>query len=194
MLNNPYASPHAAVGDVVSSDGLYQPRVFALNGRLGRIRYLAYMSVSWIVSAVIIGITSAALIPSSVGARGASTLSLLMFVLYLPLMVFGFVLAKRRFNDVDRSGWWSVLLMVPFLNFFVSLYLMFAGGTEGDNDYGPPTVPNTTWLTILGVITPVLFIIAMIGILAAVAIPAYSQYQAKARAANGQLPAPSEQR
>jgi len=171
MLNNPYAAPDAAVNDVVSSEGLYQPRIFALNGRLGRIRYLAYMSLSWIVTAFIIGVASAVLMPS------ASTSQLLMFVLYLPMIVFGFVLAKRRFNDVDRTGWWSVLLMVPFLNFFVSLYLMFAGGTEGDNEYGPPTVPNTTGVTIVGVATPLVSIIAIVGILAAVGIPAYSAYK-----------------
>ena len=193
-MNNPYATPHSAVDDVVSSEGLYQPRIFALNGRLGRVRYLAYMSLSWLVTAIVIAIVSAVVLASFVKNANSGVWQLAVFVLYLPTSVFAFILAKRRLNDVNRSGWWSVLLVVPFLNLFASLYLMFAGGTAGDNDYGPPTVANTTWLTIIGVVMPVLFMVATIGVLAAVAIPAYSQYVAKAKAANTHLPAPSGQR
>ena len=192
-MNNPYATPHSAVDDVVPS-GLYQPRFFALSGRLGRVRYMAYLSLSWLVTAMVIAIVAGVVVATSAKEANPSAWRLALFVLYLPMSALAFILATRRLNDANRSGWWSVLLMVPILNIFVWLYLMFAAGSDGDNDYGPPTVPNTTGLAIVGVIMPVLLMVATIGVLAAVAIPAYSQYVAKAKAANTHLPAPSGQR
>lgn len=184
MLNNPYAAPHSAVNDVVSSDGLYQPRIFALNGRLGRVRYLAYISLSWLLTVVAIAIVTALFVPLFHGDVKGTAFQVLSFVMYLPMLFYTFVLAKRRLNDADRSGWLGVLLLVPVLNFVMSLYLLFARGTEGDNEYGAPAVPNTTALVIGGVLVPV---IVIIGIVAAVAIPAYNSYITKARAVNAQL-------
>jgi len=185
MLNNPYASPDSAVDDVVSSDGPYQPRIFALHGRLGRVRYMAYISVCWLFTVVAISLVTAVYIPLLHGDAKDPLFHLLTIVMYLPMLFYAFVLAKRRLHDVNRSGKLSVLLLVPLLNFAVSLYLLFASGTDGDNDYGPPAVPNTTALVIGGAILPVVMIV---GILAAVAIPAYSDYVAKAKAASSHSP------
>ena len=45
----------------------------------------------------------------------------------------------RRNHDRNKSGLWSLLIFVPFVGMlweFVDLGLI--GGTNGDNDYGPP--------------------------------------------------------
>ncbi|MBQ8418643.1 MAG: DUF805 domain-containing protein, partial [Phascolarctobacterium sp.] len=43
----------------------------------------------------------------------------------------------RRCHDLDRSGYWGLLVLIPVVNFFFLLYLLFAKGTEGWNQYGP---------------------------------------------------------
>jgi len=41
----------------------------------------------------------------------------------------------RRLHDVDWSGWWCLLPIIPFGSIF-SLYLMVKRGDEGFNQYG----------------------------------------------------------
>ena len=65
--------------------------------------------------------------------------------------------------------------MVPFF----ALYLLFAPGNADANEYGPPPGPNSIGVKLLAWIPALFFII---GIVAAIAIPAYSGYSAKARA------------
>lgn len=43
----------------------------------------------------------------------------------------------KRSHDLDKTGWFVLLLAVPLLNAAVLLYLFFARGTYGDNAYGP---------------------------------------------------------
>ena len=54
---------------------------------------------------------------------------------------------------------------------------VFKGGTEGSNDHGAPPPPNTTGVRILALVLPILY---FIGILAAIAIPAYAEYTRRA--------------
>ncbi len=47
--------------------------------------------------------------------------------------LFVFALHVRRWHDFGQSGWWSLVLLIPMVNFFVELYLIFARGNEGKN-------------------------------------------------------------
>ncbi len=57
---------------------------------------------------------------------------------------FGMRLAVLRCHDCDKSGWWSILLWLPTVNFIVTLVLAFAPGTDGSNEYGEPP-PQASW-------------------------------------------------
>lgn len=46
--------------------------------------------------------------------------------------------AARRLHDVDRSGWWILINLVPLLGIVVFLYLTCQAGVDKDNIYGPP--------------------------------------------------------
>ena len=59
--------------------------------------------------------------------------------------VFGMRLAVLRCHDCDKSGWWSMLLWVPTVNFIVTIVLAWAPGTDGDNEYGKPPPPSSWW-------------------------------------------------
>ena len=54
----------------------------------------------------------------------------------LPLIP-SWALMMRRLHDLNRPGWWVVGSLVPLLNFVLGLYLLFAKGTDGANQYGP---------------------------------------------------------
>ncbi len=44
----------------------------------------------------------------------------------------------RRLHDIDRSGWWLLILLVPILGAIVLLVFMAAKGSEMANRYGTP--------------------------------------------------------
>lgn len=48
------------------------------------------------------------------------------------------VTAKDRFHDLDKSGLNTLLLLIPLFGLLVHFYLLLAGGTKGNNDYGKP--------------------------------------------------------
>jgi len=78
--------------------------------------------------------------------------------------------AKRRLNDLNRSGWWFLLFIIPLVNLLLAIYLVLFPGTDGDNNYGHAPVANTLGVKILAWMLPLVFIL---GILAAIAVPQY---------------------
>lgn len=61
----------------------------------------------------------------------------LMLVLYLVMLVPTLALATRRLHDTDRTGWWQLISIVPFVGLIVMLVFLCQEGTKGDNRYGP---------------------------------------------------------
>ena len=61
------------------------------------------------------------------------------------VMFFSIINTLRRLKDLQKSGWYILLFLVPIVSFFFSLYLLFApGGYDtttytpyGDNPYDP---------------------------------------------------------
>ncbi len=179
-MDNPYSAPSAEITEI-ADNVTYQPQIFAMGGRIGRLRYIGYgslMALVWIVAiAVIAGIGALLFRHSPV----ASTLfGILLILSYIPMVVYMFVLAKRRLNDLDQTGWLSLLLFVPLVGLLFTLYMWFAPGTNGRNRFGPMPAQNPPGMALVAIV-PLLFVI--LGILAAVAIPAYQQYVMRAKAA-----------
>lgn len=50
--------------------------------------------------------------------------------------VTGTILVIRRWHDLGKSGWFTLLFIVPILNLFVFVYLFFAPGENKKNKYG----------------------------------------------------------
>ncbi len=42
----------------------------------------------------------------------------------------------KRLHDINRSGWYSMLLLIPIINIFFSFYLMIKRGDKETNVYG----------------------------------------------------------
>ncbi|MDE2383885.1 MAG: DUF805 domain-containing protein [Alphaproteobacteria bacterium] len=61
----------------------------------------------------------------------------LMAIMYIALIWFGLALAIKRLHDRNRSGWFYLLMLVPLVNIWVAIEILFLRGTEGANTYGP---------------------------------------------------------
>jgi uncharacterized membrane protein YhaH (DUF805 family) len=166
MDANPYNAPDAELGG--GSNDVYDPSIFSFNGRIGRLRYLAY-SVGMMFLVALAMIPLAGVSAMTGDTQGMSLVGMLvMAVLYIGLIVLTVMFAKRRLNDLDRSGWWLLLNFVPIANILLSLYMVFFPGTEGSNNWGAAPGPNSLGVQILGWSMPVLM---LLGIGAAVILP-----------------------
>jgi uncharacterized membrane protein YhaH (DUF805 family) len=164
MAANPYTPPRAEVADV-GTEEFQEIQLWSIHGRIGRLRYLAYISGSYVMLVFAVMALTAALGP---------TASLIMIVGYIAMLVFYVFTTIKRSHDMDMSGWMSLLTLIPF----VGLIWVFKSGSRGENRFGAPPPPNTLGIKILGLIFP---IIAIIGIAAAIALPAYQQYVQRAQ-------------
>ena len=163
---NPYSAPDAALD--TGQDDLYQPKIFSFSGRIGRMRYLAYNAGANLV-------LFAGMIPLAGGFAGlasipdtGSSFGIIYIIANIPGLIIAILWGKRRLNDLNRSGWWILLFLVPLVNLLFIIYLIAFGGTNGSNNYGPAPVANTMGVIILGSLIPAIFVL---GIVAAVGVP-----------------------
>lgn len=65
---------------------------------------------------------------------------MISILLQLP---FGLSLTVRRLHDLNKSGWFYLLTLVPLVNIFIPFYLLLFPGYTGENIYGPQPLPKT---------------------------------------------------
>ncbi len=157
-MNNPYNAPTADLSRAGEVHETYMPSMFQMKGRIGRVRYIGYAMGMTIIFGLVMALVMGLLTMLS------PTLGLVGMVLYIPMLVLGVILAIRRFHDLGKSGWFALLIIIPIVNFFVSLWLIFGAGSPAANGYGLPPAKNTKGVILLACLTPVVsiaFIVAM---------------------------------
>lgn len=158
---NPYRTPVADVADVASTE-FGQVNILSVKGRLGRVRYIGY-SIGLVMLCNIGGGVLSRLAGPTVGV-------FIYFAAMIAVLVLTTMLTVQRAHDFNVTGWLAIVAFIPLVNFIFWLI----PGTDGENRYGPKTPPNSKLAVILVSVLPALMII---GIIAAVAIPAYQKYQ-----------------
>ncbi|MEM7742511.1 MAG: DUF805 domain-containing protein [Pseudomonadota bacterium] len=64
-------------------------------------------------------------------------LAILLMIISLGLIIPGIALLIRRLHDLDKSGWWILIFLIPLVNLIMMLIWFTQKGTEGDNRFGP---------------------------------------------------------
>lgn len=179
---NPYQVPRSNV-DLQTQEDYSEVKAFSVSGRLGRVRYLTYSMGYGLLFYLLIGMLIGGMVLAGIKPDSPVMLGV-GIVAYIGVIVFTFMLTIQRAHDFNKSGWWSLLALIPLVN----LAFLFVPGTDGENRFGKKTPPNrgAALILILAFVG-----LAVIGILAAIAIPAYQSYVQKAQAAQqGSVPAP----
>ncbi len=163
---SPYATPQAQVSDGAAEFG--ELNYFGVEGRIGRVRYLGWSMAMSLLSIPVFGLVF-------VGAMAISQVLaiLLMAVAVIGLVVVGVGIGAKRLHDLGWSAWLLLLMFVPIVGSVFSLLMLVLPGTPGANRYGPPPPPNSKGVVALAW---TLLLVPIIGILAAIAIPAYQGY------------------
>lgn len=104
-----------------------QKMFFSFEGRLNRKPYF-------------FGNLALALISGAFGTimdNSSSTLiSILGFIIGIAAIIGSASLMVKRLHDLDKGGIWVLLALIPLVNFFFGIYLLFFKGTDGYNQYG----------------------------------------------------------
>jgi uncharacterized membrane protein YhaH (DUF805 family) len=166
VAQNPYTAPKA---NVAGAEAFGEIRVFSAKGRLGRVRYIGYTVGLTMVVALVMGVLIAAL-SAGLGETAALPVMLAGYGLIILIQV---LLSIQRAHDFNTTGWLAILAFVPLIN----LLFWVIPGTDGENRFGLKPPPNGAGAILLACILPLIFVI---GIVAAIAIPAYQQYVERA--------------
>lgn len=116
-----------------ANDVTIKEKFFNYKGRLNRKRYFFRI----LISSFLLGLVAGFLNLIS---------PVLAFPVYILSAIVGVMLAIRRCHDLNKSGWFYLLLLIPIVNIFVGLYLLFAMGTIGPNQYGPDPLAKEHFL------------------------------------------------
>lgn len=167
MSTNPYQTPEVQL--TTDDHAVGEIKFFSPSARINRLRYWAH---SMLFTFAIIGVF---FVIGLLGFYASTTLAIVLGVIaYIAMMVFSFILIIQRLHDLNKTGWMSLLCLIPLANIYLFVILIFFKGTEGRNNYGLQTPPNKPWHWVLALSFPVLMFV--IGLLAAIAMPAYKDY------------------
>jgi uncharacterized membrane protein YhaH (DUF805 family) len=102
------------------------------SGRSRRMEYWYFVLFNIIVS-IVLGVIDG-LLGTSGSYAGAGLLS---GIYGLAVLIPSLAVTVRRLHDIDRSGWWILIALVPLIGVIVLLVFALLEGTPGDNQYGP---------------------------------------------------------
>ena len=109
-------------------------------GRLGRLRFFMYWS----------GLMMAAICAEFANLFYPTSFLKIDFLTILgSFITISLILARRRLFDLNMSGWWLLLFIVPFINIAFVLFLLLAPGRKATNRYG--LAPRTSAASTAGI-------------------------------------------
>lgn len=65
-------------------------------------------------------------------------ISTLLILVSLLLFIFFFSINTRRWHDLGKSGWYSLLVFAPLVNVIAGIILIFKPGKQEENCFGRP--------------------------------------------------------
>jgi len=66
-----------------------------------------------------------------------SITSILILLYSLAVLIPSIAVGVRRLHDIDRTGWWLLVGLVPFIGVIVLIIFFVTDSTPGSNRYGP---------------------------------------------------------
>ena len=113
---------------------------FSFSGRIGRSDYWL-KGILPLFAVGIIGSFNLGILLVLLGASDQEIESTVLVVGAVLAWCFLAVYAKR-WHDIGKSGWMSLLLLIPFVNIATFIYLGVEESNEGENKYGDSQGPE----------------------------------------------------
>lgn len=162
-----YAAP---VAEIKVSSEHESGGLFTLRGRLGVLKYAAqslvlYTAFFAAMMFVLFSMNGAVFLEGDVESLNFLSVGIVgvMAAVFIYLLV---CMAVKRLHDINRSGWYLLLALVPLFGTIYSLYIMLKTGAAEENRFGA-VVSTKSWEKVLG----------FVGIVAFTALGLYSIYE-----------------
>lgn len=116
--------------------------LFSFKGRIPRSQFwglfYALILLSFIIAFPFAFYDSAMKTLSIGGIDILGVIGFLVFVLFIVIIT---ATTVKRFHDRDKSGWWSIIALIPYLGIlWILIECGFMKGTVGTNKYGEDPV------------------------------------------------------
>ena len=118
-------------------DVTIKEKFFSTEGRLNRWRYFTRSIWLLVPSVILIFMFLGSSSNGQTHSNASTSLIAVLIVYELIGIVPGVMLGIRRLHDLNLSGWFWLIFLVPYVNIVFGLYMIFAPGTVGSNKYGP---------------------------------------------------------
>ena len=108
--------------------------LFSFKGRIPRKTY--WYSVLGMILASFVLMFLVALLTGG----NESAISVIMLILYIPLIWISLAIQVKRWHDRNKSGWWVLIGFVPLIGpIWALIENGFLAGDEAENRFGQPT-------------------------------------------------------
>lgn len=111
-------------------------------GRIGRKQFsikvlltLFLLFVVWFADQVLIQLIIEYQDTNQIGTL-VTLSSVIVMIIGIGLFSAYISLVTQRFHDLNKSGYYTLLVFIPLVNFVTLFYLMITKGTDGRNAYG----------------------------------------------------------
>lgn len=101
-----------------------------VNGRCRRKTFWLFLLFSTLIS------LACSAVDELLGLRIFREQGLLAFIYSLAVLIPTITVGVRRLHDLDRSGWWLLLVLIPLLGSLLLLIYFCFRGTAGPNRFG----------------------------------------------------------
>ena len=119
-------------------------RYAEFGGRSRRREFWMFVLFNYIVAfawGAVLGLVMLLLYFMDMSEDGMMTICYLLIVPYclwsLYIMVPGLAVAVRRLHDLDKSGWYLLIGLIPLVGGIILIVWYASEGTRGPNRYGP---------------------------------------------------------
>lgn len=129
---------------------MFSSELFSFQGRASRSKFWLVFLLSIFVSFVVVLFTllatPALMIMGYFSPTVASVVSILLYVLMIPMWWISIATSVKRFHDRNKSGWWYLIVLIPLLGvLWLIIENGFLRGTVGTNNFGnDPLLPNAS--------------------------------------------------
>lgn len=110
---------------------------FSFTGRATRFDYWVRYTIPYLV-----GLFVATFLDDVIGTGNPPTgTGGIIAALFIVAMIWpALAVGVKRCHDRDRSGWFLLIGLIPFVNLWLAVELFFLRGTQGPNRFGPDPV------------------------------------------------------
>jgi len=136
VSENVYQAPEAnlATASTETTTLSIKEIMFSFKGRIPRKTYW-YSALGMILASFVLMFLVALLTGGN-----ESAISVIMLILYIPLIWVSLAIQVKRWHDRNKSGWWVLISFVPLIGpIWALIENGFLAGDEAENRFGQPT-------------------------------------------------------